>query len=435
VGYINPEYDKVAEQQRATIDKEARRALIFKTQQIIADDAAYNFVVNQTLNYVYNNKVFAADSIKDMAGMGIKNFWTYINATPISSQKDFILNSNDAIQSCNPFYISGTVDSWITELVWDRLMRVDVDGLPKPWAAQSVKWLQPDQVEITIRPGMKWHDGQPVTVEDVKFSFEAPNSGEVPMYKPFVSNIASIDIVNDTTLIFKLKNPSAAFETASLAKLNLVPKHIWEPIIENLKNSKDNAESYQEKVPVGSGPYKFSNWKYSEELVLTANADHFQPPKMDRWIVRIIPNMEAALGMIINGELNFLATYLGDAQLLSEKVKANPQLTLVSSTDLGFKFFAVNHRRAPFSDKNFRRALAAITDRPMIVEAVWKGYAVPGDSVISPALKYWYNPSLNYPSGGHDAAKKMLEDAGYEWDKNGRLLYPKGQKETLKPSL
>jgi peptide/nickel transport system substrate-binding protein len=435
VGYVNPAYDKVAEEQRITIDRNSRQALIKKSQEIIAEDVGYLFSVNQTLNYVFNNKVFAVDSIKDMAGLGIKNFWTYVNVQPISDQKDFICNSNDSIQACNPFFISGSVDSWITELVWDRVMRMGVDGLPRPWAAESVEWQSPTSVKVVMRQGMKWHDGKPVTVEDVKFSFEAPLSGEVPMYKPFVANIKSIEILDDRTLIFNLNKASAAFETATLSKLNLAPKHIWGSIIEKLKTSPDNAEAIQQKVPIGSGPFKFGHWKFQEEFVLQANKDHFSAPKIDRWIVRIIPNMEAALGMILNGEINFLTQYVGDAQLLSQKVKADPKLTMVSSVDLGFKFVAVNHRRPPFSDKAFRRALATVMDREMIVDAIWKGFAVPGDSIVSPALKFWKSTSLNYPAGGHDAAKKILKAAGYKWDKKGRLMYPKGQEETLKPSF
>jgi len=431
VGYINPEYDKLVEKQRITIDKKERRKLIFKLQKILADDVAWDFVVNPTINIVFNNQVFKPESIKEMVGMGIKNFWTYIYAEPAGEQKNLILNDNDTVRAINPLFISGTADSWITELVWDRLMRVGQDGLPKPWAAKSVEWVSDKQVKIVLCEGMKWHDGEPVTVEDVKFSFEVPLSGEVPMYKPFVSNINSIEIVNDNTLIFNLKKPLAAFETSTLAKVNIVPKHIWEPIIEDLKNSPDNVESIQEEIPIGSGPYKFFSWKFSEEVVLEKNTEHFSAPKMDKWIVRFVPNMEAVLGMIQNGEINFLTTYLGDPQLLEEKVEADPKLTMVSSVDVGARFFALNHRRHPFNDRAFRRAVAAITDRDLIVAAVWKGFAVPGDSVVSPAMKFWKNDNLDFPSGGVEEAKQILKEAGYEWDKKGRLMYPEGKKEEL----
>jgi len=192
-------------------------------------------------------------------------------------------------------------------------------------------------------------------------------------------------------------------------------------------------ESTQEEIPIGSGPYKFSHWKFSEEIVLDANKEHFSAPKMEKWIVRFILNMEATLGMIQNGEINFLATYLGDPQLLQRKVEADSKLTMVSSVDVGARFFAPNHRRPPFDDSAFRRAVAAVTDRDLIVAAIWKGFAVPGDSVVSPAMKFWKNKNLNLPSGGVEEAKQILKEAGYEWDKKGRLMYPEGKKEELDP--
>lgn len=431
IGYINPKYDEIVEKQRVTLDKEERRDLVFQLQEILANEAVCDFVVNPTVNIVYSSKVFKPESIKEMAGMGIKNFWTYIYAEPAGEQKNLILNSNDTIHAINPLYVSGTADSWVTELVWDRLMRVGQDGLPKPWAAESVEWISDKQAKIVLREGMKWHDGKPVTVEDVKFSFEAPLGGEVPMYKPFVDNIESIEIVNDTTLLFNLKKAFAAFETATLAKMNIVPKHVWESILEDLKASPDNVESIQEEMPVGSGPYKYSNWKFSEEVVLEKYTEHFSVPKMEKWIIRFIPNMEATLGMIQNGEINFLATYLGDSQLLQQKVEENPDLTMISSIDLGFRYFAFNHRRPPFDDIAFRRAIVAITDRDIIVAAVWKGFAVSGDSVISPALEFWKKDNLNLPSGGVEEAKQILKEAGYNWDEKGKLMYPEGKKEEL----
>jgi len=282
---------------------------------------------------------------------------------------------------------------------------------------------------------MKWHDGKPVTSEDVKFSYEAPLTGEVPMYQPFVRNIAKIEIIDDRTLIFTLKKALASFETATLAKLNLVPKHIWGPVIEKLKTSEDNAEKVQLKHPIGSGPYKFGHWKFQEEFMLLPNTDHFAVPKVDKWIVRFIPNQEAAMGMILNGEINFLTAYAGDASLLTQKLKGAPHLTMKSSIDIGLRYIAVNHKRPPFNDVAFRRALASVLDRQIITDVVWKGFAVPSDSIVSPALKFWKHPNLKYPTGGNEAAKKILKNAGYEWDKKGQLLYPKGKKETLKPTV
>ncbi len=424
VGYINPEYDALAEAQRAETDPEKRRELIFKAQEIIARDVPYIYVAHPSLPQLVRIDVWDKNSIVDAQGIGVQNFWTWIGLTPLGNQKAIITNTGDQIQAINPLYISGDADSRITELIWDRLMRIGPDGLPQPWAAESVVWEDNLNILVTLREGMKWHDGQPVTVEDVKFSFEAPKSGEVPMYAKFVAAIENIEIVDERTVRFTLNQPWVAFETASLAKLNLIPKHIWEPILADLAGSDANAESYQEEVPIGSGPYRFVAWQPGESVILEANPDHFQPPKAEKWILRIIPTQESALGQIQTGELNFLREWEGDAEILKQVADSDPNIELFASPELGFRFFAFNLRVEPFDDPVLRRAVAHVLPRDAIIANIYKGFAVPADSYVSAAIKYWHNPNLPQYEYDIEAARQLLADAGYTWDSNGRLLSP-----------
>lgn len=424
VGYTNPEYDALAEAQRAETDPEKRRELIFQAQEIIARDVPYIYVAHPSLPQLVRIDVWDKNSIVDAQGIGVQNFWTWIGLTPLGNQKAIITNTGDQIQAINPLYISGDADSRITELIWDRLMRIGPDGLPKPWAAESVEWEDNLNILVTLREGMKWHDGQPVTVEDVKFSFEAPKSGEAPMYAKFVAAIENIEIVDERTVRFTLNRPWVAFETASLAKLNLIPKHIWEPILADLAGSDANAESYQEEVPIGSGPYRFVAWQPGESVILEANPDHFQPPKAEKWILRIIPTQESALGQIQTGELNFLREWEGDAEILKQVADSDPNIELFASPELGFRFFAFNLRVEPFNDPVLRRAVAHVLPRNAIVANIYKGFAVPADSYVSAAIEYWHNPNLPQYEYNIEAARQVLADAGYTWDSNGRLLYP-----------
>ena len=294
-----------------------------------------------------------------------------------------------------------------------------------------MEWIDGQTVDVTIREGMTWHDGQPVTLDDVIFSFTAPMGEEVPMYKPFVSRIESIEATGDNTVRFTLNAPYVAFETASLAKINLVPKHIWEPILADLEDKPENAESYQEEIPIGSGPFKYVAWKASEEVILEANPDHFSPPKMDRWVLRFIANPEAVLGMMHSGELNFITFYAGDPQLLIQEVKSDANLTMISTVELGSRFLAYNNRRAPFSDPVFRRALAMTIEKDGVVNGIYKGRAVESDSIVSKSMAYWHNDELTQWTGGVDAARAYLKENGYDWDADGRLMYPEGQVEEL----
>jgi peptide/nickel transport system substrate-binding protein len=281
---------------------------------------------------------------------------------------------------------------------------------------------------------MTWHDGQPVTVEDVIFSFQAPAGEMSPMYKPFVAPIESVTATGDNTLEFKLLEPFAAFLTSGLSKLNLIPKHVWEPVLADLEEQGINAEQYQEETPIGSGPFKYVNWARNQEIILEANPDHFAPPKMTRWIMRDMPNVAAALGGLQSGEINFISEYTGDPLLLQQAAESSGgAIQLVSTIVVGFRFLAPNHRRPPFGDAAVRRAMATAIGRDQIRINIYKDvFATNADSHVSKALEAWHAPGLpEFGPSDVEGARAILEEAGYEWDADGFLMYPEGQEETL----
>ena len=187
-----------------------------------------------------------------------------------------MLNASEPVQAIHPLWISGATDSWVTELVWDRLMRIGPDGLPRPWAAETVTQSDPTTIDLTMRQGMKFHDGAPVTLDDLIFSLEAPAIGqEVPMYRPFVLNIAKVEKTGDRGFRITLKQPDAGFFTSTLAKLNIIPKSTWEPILRDYLNRPENIERFVVERPIGSGPFKVTRARLSEEIVLERNPDHW----------------------------------------------------------------------------------------------------------------------------------------------------------------
>lgn len=430
VGYKNPDYDKLAEKQRTQIDKEERRKTIFQAQEVINRDQPYAFLVHPKYPMAFNKKVFKEDTVVTQTGIGIRNIWTFVGIEPLGAQKDLIINSSELINATNPLYIGGAVDSWITDLIWDRLMRIGPDGQPQPWSAESVEWKDDKTIAIKLRAGMKWHDGKPVTVDDVIFSFTAPAGDKAPMYKPFVTEIASMEKDGDMGLVMKLKTANAAFFTASLSKINLIPKHIWEPVLQGLAGKPENAEQIKDVNRTGSGPFKIVRWQPNEEILLEAFPDHFKAPKVARWIMRIVPNAEATLGMLKSGEINFLGFFGGDPEVLVKFAKENPDIVVKSETDVGFEFVAFNCRRPPFDDPAFRRALSFAIDRRLMVSAAWQDFAVPANSHVSPVLSYWHDPSVDNPKTGLAVAKKILADAGYRL-KGNKLYYPAGKQEKL----
>lgn len=430
VGYVNPEYDRLAQAQRQELDRAKRQVLVKEAQDLIARDQPYTFLVHPRRSAAFNTTVWDPESIKVEAGIGIRNFWTFLGATPLTDKKDMVLNSNVEIDYINPVRMD-VVGSWVTDLVWDKLTRVNLDGDPVPWASESFKWTGDTTMEVVVREGMRFHDDTPVTMEDVLFSFDMPtHKDKTPQFNPFVSNIAKVEQTGPKTIVFTLKAPQASFPTTTLSKINIVPKHVWEPLLTGMQGKPDMLENYNEALHIGSGPFKVVHWKNSEEVMLERNGTHWSPPKMARWILRIVPNQEATLGMLRTGELNFLSIFTGDPRVLAELPKQAPAVKVVTTTDLGFQFLAFNNRRPPFDDPAFRRALSEAISRPLMVTAAYNGFGVAAGSAVSTALPFWHSNDSVLMGGDLNKAKKMLEDAGYTLD-GGALRYPAGKKETL----
>jgi peptide/nickel transport system substrate-binding protein len=107
-------------------------------------------------------------------------------------------------------------------------------------------------------------------------------------------------------------------------------------------------------------------------------------------------------------------------------------LKLVSTTQVGFRFLAPNHRRQPMDDPAFRLAISMAVGKDQIVANIYKGFATVADSVVSEALEFWHATDIEqYAATDIEGAKAVLTAAGYTWDGDGHLLYPAGKTETL----
>jgi peptide/nickel transport system substrate-binding protein len=430
VGYMNPAYDALAQAQRQELDRAKRKELVDQAQMMITKDQPYAYLVYPRRSAAFNTTVWDPATVKVESGIGIRNFWTFLGATPLTAKKDMVLNCHQDIDYINPVRMD-VIGSWVTDLVWDKLTRVSLDGEPVPWASESFKWTSDTTMDVVVRDGMKFHDDTPVTMEDVLFSFELPShKDKTPQFFPFVSNIAKVEQTGPHTITFTLKAPQASFPTTTLSKINLVPKHVWQPIMEKMAGTTDMIENHNEEKPVGSGPFKSVHWHQREEVMLARFEGHWAPPKLENWIMRIVPNQEAVLGMMKTGELNFLAIFTGDPRVLAALPTQAPQIKVVTETDLGFQFLAFNCRRPPFDDPAFRRALSEAVSRPLLVNAAYNGFADAAGSCVSTALPAWHAKESLAPSGDLNKAKKILADAGYTLE-GGALHYPTGKRETL----
>lgn len=425
-GYLNPKYDELIDKQARVLDEKERARLLWECQDIVTKDVPLVTIVHQMMLDAYNNQRWSG--FVSMLGNGMKNVFTWTQVKPLTDKKDLVFAYRNDAGVINP--LTAHEANLITyRAVYDTMTKVGPEGRPVPWLAESWKWLSDTEIEFNLRKGHKWHDGRPLTAKDVQFTINYIKSKKIAFHLTACEPIKEVKIIDDHTVRYLLKYPFAPLLMYAGEQVPILPEHIWKDVPE--KTNVDNPIMWSpaaEGKLIGSGFLKFVHWRKNDEVKLTVNKDHFYAPKYENRIMKIIPSAEAALGRLQKGEVDMLCDYNGDATALKKVTDANPQLTMAMEPSIGWYELAMNVRKPPLDDVILRRAIAAVIPRDTIAKNIWKGFAIPAYSPTHPDLKPWFNPNVTkWENLGLEGAKKMLKEAGYEWDKDGLLYYPKGK--------
>ncbi len=418
MGYNNPRVDALATVQSRIMNIEDRKKPVFEAQELIFNDQP-----GTVLAYPQITQAYRSDKISGLVpqlGEGIGSFWSDINMK-VTGDGYSRTGMNVALKHLNPVAVNDQLEFMELSMLYDRLFRIGPDGKPVPWAATAMKLVDNKTVDLTIRSGMRWHDGKPVTAEDVKFSFDYQKKWKAPFFLVALNDVVSVEIPSANTVRIKLENPSAPFVSNVLAALFLIPKHIWEGIPEKI--NLDDPLKFPNDNPVGSGPFKFDHWRRGSELKVSAFREHFNPPKCAGIIRTVYGSHDAIAAAIEKGECDRSRYILAPA--LVDRLKGVKNVVAKGYASHGLYHLAYNNTIKPFNDPAFRRALNFIMPRKMISELVLLGYSDPGASVISPANGYWHNPAVKVPPEDVKKARDVLAKAGYSWNGQGKLLYPK----------
>lgn len=421
-GYQNPEYDRWAELQRLTIDPQARRKAVFKCQEIFAKDQPHTPILSRAQLMPYNNRDWT--DWTSMMGEGLQAFWNVMSVKPKTNQSILRWGYPSDITTVNPLAAVSSHDFQTLRLIYDRLVRVNTKGVPEKWAAEEITEIDSTTIEVKIRSGMKFHDGRPVTSQDVKFSFEYPAKVQAGLFMGPLKPIAGIEIVDDLTVRFKLNKPFAPFLANCLGHVFILPKHIWEGIPESvgLKSAMD----YANEKPVGSGPFKLVYWRRNEEMKMVRFDGYFNPPYIEGIIKIPYANTQGMIAGIETGECDFGGYWI--VPLQAEQLQKSAHVKVMRVRDHGYYCINYNIRRKPFDDVAVRRALAYAIPKKLILDRILEGYGEIGHSMIAPANEFWHNPDIEKFHFDLERAKKTLANAGYEWGDKGRIYYPEGKR-------
>ena len=425
MGFKNDEYDRLVEEQAKTMDINKRRSLVYKAQEILADEAVtcVQWFKNNIL--FYNKDRFTG--FVSMPGEGIASEWSPMLVEPITSDKTLRMGITEEPQVPNPLAITTTPGVALIRNVFDRLVRIGTDGIPKPHMAESFNIVSDTVIDFKLREGLKWHDGEPVTAEDVEFTFDYYQKWTVPFFKPWVDPIKKVTATGPLTFRFELHEPFAPLMAGTLGQLFIIPKHIWKDVPEKMGLQHPDEWTDTSKTMIGSGPFKLEHWRRGEEILLSKHHGYFMEPKIDSMLFIMYGNIDAVVGSLEQNQIDTHQNFppLWPTQI--EQLSKCPHLEkALAPPSIGFNYFSFNIRKPPFDDKALRKILMYAVDYDVMIETIFAGNATPGGPgrIITPTNEAYYNPDIDVPSFNLSKARELLSEAGYRWDSKGRIHYP-----------
>lgn len=420
--YRNPAFDAIADAQSRELDVTKRQALVYEAQQILAEDVPLITLYSRANVQTFNSDLWDASTVENIPGEGLFNEWTPFYATPLGDQRVLRVASNVNIDEINPL-TSISVYGWRNlRLIYDKLVRLSPDIEPVPWAATEVNVIDPTTIDVELREGMFFHDGKPVRVEDVKYSYELFIDLEVGYFASFLGPIESIELTGGQTIRFNLEFAYAPFITNTLAQIPILPEHIWSEI--------ENPLQYSNTDAIGSGPFKLVRFETGVELVAERYDDYFAPAKMDGYIFQIFASNDGVISAIEREEVDMVSFDLIPAHIDLISTNADNRFsnyTVTEGEDIGFFYLGLNLDRAPFSNRAFRIALAHLVDYDYAIDDLLKGYGARGGAglTIVRGNAFWNNPNVPiYDTYNPARAREILLEAGFTFDDQGKLRMP-----------
>jgi peptide/nickel transport system substrate-binding protein len=350
---------------------------------------------------------------------------TAVPPTPVPPkvQDTFIFGAQGEPVCLDPAIITDGISGRVINQVFEGLVKFDKDTT-NPVASLAEKWETSADGKVwtfTLRKGVKFHDGTDFNADAVVKNFDywqntknVTHAAQIKAGQTFEyfeaqfggfdgdSIFAKIEAVDPATVRFTLKDPQGPF----LNNLAMFVFVFWSP------PALEKAGVNSCKTPVGTGPYKFVEWKPNEQVSLTAFADYWDKPnapKMKNVIIRNIPNNSSRLLALSAGEIHGLE---GLEPRDVAALQNNPKFKLILRPANTTGYVAFNYKVKEFQDLKVRQAFAQAINKEAAVKAFYGGTGQVTNQFQPPAL-WGYNKDLKGLAYDAAAAKKLLADAGF----------------------
>jgi peptide/nickel transport system substrate-binding protein len=315
--------------------------------------------------------------------------------------------------SLNPVLASDGVSMYVNSFIFNTLVRYDEKMEIVPDLARSWEVLDGGRrVVFHLRKGVKWHDGTEMTAGDCAFTMEktldpATNTFNGSLFKVDGKNII-FRAVDPYTLEARLPAPFAPFFN-NLTLVGIVPRHL-------LQREDINWAAFN-RSPVGTGPFRLSSWKVSDELILHANEGYFNgKPLLDRVKFKIIPSGEGSRIALLSGQVDVAG--LSSEDLFIMKGKVPPHVRLCRWEDFTYYYLSFDLTNGKFRDGRVRKAISHAIDVDTLARSILHGSGKPIHGPI-PIASWAYEPDVPRLPFSRETAARLLDEAGWKTGRTG----------------
>jgi peptide/nickel transport system substrate-binding protein len=312
----------------------------------------------------------------------------------------------------NPLMAHIEVDDAVHFSVFDALFRMDPKGVLQPNLAAEVPTQKNGGISenglnwrVRLRGDVRWHDGEPFTAEDVKFTLELITNPNFRAWRTGGhSLVRDIKVVSPTEITWRMEEAFAPY-LSFLAETFMVPKHILE------KEADPNAAAFNQ-APVGTGAFKWAQRVAGDHLELVANPEYFaEGPYVERLVFKYIPDMTVLYTQFKSGDIDVVDQAYITADHYDEASKL-PGRVVTLEPGASLESIYLNLEKPQFKDPAVRKALYAAMDRNAIIDAIYFGVGTLTETFM-PKESYYYNPNLPAQEFNLDLARKILDEAGW----------------------
>lgn len=287
--------------------------------------------------------------------------------------------------------------------MFDYLVKMDRNQEPVPVLAESWETVEDTVWRFKLREGVTFHNGDPFTAEDVKFTVERVSKDETLIEHPSWAGVEEVNVVDEYTVDIITKHPDPIMlNRLSRIGSGMLPAQYIE----------ENGWDHFLKNPVGTGPYKFVEWIRDDRLVLEKNNDYFDgEPKWDQVVFRRIPEDSTRVAELLTGGID-IAENVPVSDI--ERIENDESAEVIQSSIQRVMLLAVEMTEGPTADPKVREAIELAIDNEAITENILNGAAIPTRTRVTPG-NFGANPEL-YETYLYDPerARELLREAGYE---------------------